>query len=269
MLGTHCVDNSPTPEAAKRFVSTLPGVGEERADDVVAYEFMADFRVHAALRGSRRGDGEAAYMTSLRRSACRRSRRAASLVLTTRTASPTWSWVIWGPPSMPVKTDDDGAFPMVTVRNAKGRRMLDTAVASGRVGDPQRGGAGGRELPSIGLNAINNSEDRARGFHGQDFARARLRRRGPGRAAVRREYSRGRRCENARRQVSSCTLLDRLPLYPEPALLRRPHGESGYSSRAVVRSRDLQHPTRTKSEKRVRRRRPRRSGIWFSGAVAR
>ena len=64
VLGTHCVDNSPTPEAAKRFVSTLPGVGEVRADDVVAYEFMADFRVHARLRGS--DDEETvkpAYMT--------------------------------------------------------------------------------------------------------------------------------------------------------------------------------------------------------------
>ena len=49
VLGTHCVDNSPTPEAAKNFVTTLPGVGAARADDVVAYEFMADFRVHARL----------------------------------------------------------------------------------------------------------------------------------------------------------------------------------------------------------------------------
>ena len=60
----HCVDNSPTPEAAKRFVSTLPGVGEERADDVVAYEFMADFRVHARLRGSDEEETvKPAYMT--------------------------------------------------------------------------------------------------------------------------------------------------------------------------------------------------------------
>ena len=36
VLGTHCVDNSPSPEAAKRFVSAIPGVGAGRADDVVA-----------------------------------------------------------------------------------------------------------------------------------------------------------------------------------------------------------------------------------------
>ena len=58
VLGTHCVDNSPTPEAARRFVSKLPGVGEERAEDVLAYEFMADFRVHARLReGGEADDG--------------------------------------------------------------------------------------------------------------------------------------------------------------------------------------------------------------------
>ena len=51
VLGTHCVDNSPTPEAARTFVAAIPGVGQDRADDVEAYEFMADFRVHARLQG--------------------------------------------------------------------------------------------------------------------------------------------------------------------------------------------------------------------------
>jgi coenzyme F420-reducing hydrogenase beta subunit len=50
VLGTHCVDNSPTPDAARNFVSAIPGIGEQRADSVLAYEFMADFRVHARLR---------------------------------------------------------------------------------------------------------------------------------------------------------------------------------------------------------------------------
>ena len=39
---------------------------------------------------------------------------------------------------------------MVTVRNERGRRMLDTAVKSGRVEILQRGGVGGRQLPSTG-----------------------------------------------------------------------------------------------------------------------
>ena len=67
VLGTHCVDNSPTPEAARTFVAAIPGVGEERANDVLAYEFMADFKVHARLRApSTTSDEEVvkqAYMT--------------------------------------------------------------------------------------------------------------------------------------------------------------------------------------------------------------
>ena len=39
---------------------------------------------------------------------------------------------------------------MVTVRNARGRAMLDAAVAAGRVEVLQRGGKGGRGLPSEG-----------------------------------------------------------------------------------------------------------------------
>ena len=36
VLGTHCVDNSPTPQASQAFVSTLPGVGAARANDALA-----------------------------------------------------------------------------------------------------------------------------------------------------------------------------------------------------------------------------------------
>lgn len=39
---------------------------------------------------------------------------------------------------------------MVTVRNARGRAMLDAAVRAGRVEVLQRGGKGGRGLPSAG-----------------------------------------------------------------------------------------------------------------------
>jgi coenzyme F420-reducing hydrogenase beta subunit len=50
VLGTHCVDNSPSPEAAQRFVAAIPGIGDAAANDVKAYEFMADFRVHARVQ---------------------------------------------------------------------------------------------------------------------------------------------------------------------------------------------------------------------------
>lgn len=52
----------------------------------------------------------------------------------------------------PFSNDDEmtTAPLMVTVRNARGREMLETAVASGRVSILQRGGKGGRALPSTG-----------------------------------------------------------------------------------------------------------------------
>ena len=151
VLGTHCVDNSPTPEAAKRFVSTLPGVGAERADDVVAYEFMADFRVHARLRGSDEEETvKPAYMTlppsigvpSIAPScfSCFDYTNGLADVVVGYMGAPFDS-----------KKDEMTTAPlMVTVRNSRGRRMLDTAVKSGRVEILQRGGVGGRELPSTG-----------------------------------------------------------------------------------------------------------------------
>ena len=148
VLGTHCVDNSPTPEAAKRFVSTLPGVGAERADDVVAYEFMADFRVHARLKNEE--TVKPAYMTlppsigvpSIAPScfSCFDYTNGLADVVVGYMGAP-----------FDAKKDEMTTAPlMVTVRNAKGRRMLDTAVKSGRVEILQKGGVGGRELPSTG-----------------------------------------------------------------------------------------------------------------------
>ena len=147
----HCVDNSPTPEAAMRFVSTLPGVGEERADDVVAYEFMADFRVHARLRGSDEEETvKPAYMTlppsigvpSIAPSCF------SCFDYTNGLADVVVGYM--GAPFDASKDEMTTAPLMVTVRNERGRRMLDTAVKSGGVKILQRGGVGGRQLPSTG-----------------------------------------------------------------------------------------------------------------------
>jgi coenzyme F420-reducing hydrogenase beta subunit len=44
VLGTNCADNSPTPQAAERFIRD--GVQIPTSDDDLGYEFMQDFRVH-------------------------------------------------------------------------------------------------------------------------------------------------------------------------------------------------------------------------------
>ena len=49
VLGTNCVDNSPTPEAAQRFLRD--GVKVSKDKTVMGYEFMQDFRVHVKTKG--------------------------------------------------------------------------------------------------------------------------------------------------------------------------------------------------------------------------
>lgn len=151
VLGTHCVDNSPTPEQALKFVATLPSVGEARAKDVKAYEFMADFRVHARVGISSGGEETVkdAYMTlppnigvpSIADSCYScfdYTNGLADLVI--------------GYMGAPFSDQDEmtTAALMVTVRNAKGSAMLENAIAKGRVEVLKEGGHGGKLLPSTG-----------------------------------------------------------------------------------------------------------------------
>lgn len=161
VLGTHCVDNSPTPERALRFVEALPGVGKERAGDVRAYEFMADFRVHARLRektdeGNQEGFSyvKPAYMTlppsigipSIADSCY------ACFDYTNGLADLVVGYM--GAPFDRSFGDEMHTAPlMVTVRNSRGRAMLETAIELGRVELLQDGGHGGRSLPSEGDRA--------------------------------------------------------------------------------------------------------------------
>ena len=91
------------------------------------------------------------------------------------------------------KKDEMTTAPlMVTVRNAGGAAHARHRCRERPGRDPA---ARRRRRPRVAVDrrpAINNSEDCSRRLHGQDAAGARLRRRGPGRAAVRREHSRGR-----------------------------------------------------------------------------
>ena len=79
------------------------------------------------------------------------------------------------------KRDEMTTAPlMVTVRNERGRRMLDTAVKSGRVEILQRGGAGGR-----GRRIISRGSRRLDGPPvGRDGRRCRQRRGGGGGRAI-------------------------------------------------------------------------------------
>jgi len=166
VLGTHCVDNSPTPEASQAFVSCLPGVGEKRAKDVLAYEFMADFRVHTRLREPPDADADAVDGTDeppLAESVAKDAYMTLPPSIGIPSIAPSCfacfdytnglADLVVGYMGAPfdASTDEMVTAPlMVTVRNPRGQQMLETAVASGRVEILQRGGHGGRDLPSSG-----------------------------------------------------------------------------------------------------------------------
>ena len=226
VLGTHCVDNSPTPEASQAFVSCLPGVGEKRAKDVLACdqrmlpnspaswphphpcphprprphpcprprphlrprlspithhrhphplpnsstrgtdEFMADFRVHTRLREPPDADADAVDGTDeppLAESVAKDAYMTLPPSIGIPSIAPSCfacfdytnglADLVVGYMGAPfdASTDEMVTAPlMVTVRNPRGQQMLETAVASGRVEILQRGGHGGRDLPSSG-----------------------------------------------------------------------------------------------------------------------
>ena len=168
VLGTHCVDNSPTPQAARNFVSAIPGIGDERADDVLAYEFMADFRVHARLRekGKAGGGGDGGVGASAageEESVVKQAYMTLPPSVGIPSIAPSCfscfdytnglADLVVGYMGAPFDADSDemtSAALMVTVRNERGQAMLDEAIQRGRVQILKDGGHGGRDLPSTG-----------------------------------------------------------------------------------------------------------------------
>jgi hypothetical protein len=56
VLGTHCVDNSPSVGATRAFLGAVGMDPPLRPDERVAYEFMVDFRVHVKRSVDDHGD---------------------------------------------------------------------------------------------------------------------------------------------------------------------------------------------------------------------
>lgn len=125
-MGTNCVDNSPTPEAAQDFVQNGVKVDDRQ---VLGYEFMQDFRVHVktdkdyvrkpyfTLPGS---IAEASIAPSCQ----------ACFDYTNGLAD-----VVVGYMGAPLNGNErmDQAFQTITVRNEVGARMVDTALSQNRL----------------------------------------------------------------------------------------------------------------------------------------
>ena len=122
VLGTNCVDNSPTREAANRFMEALGG-------NVTAYEFMVDFRVHAKENGG--GTRTIPYFSLPGTLA------DASIASSCRTCfdyTNQLADVVVGYMGAPFEGGRMEASPQtLSIRNERGARMIETALQQGRI----------------------------------------------------------------------------------------------------------------------------------------
>jgi coenzyme F420-reducing hydrogenase beta subunit len=158
VLGTNCADNSPTPEAAERFlrdgVRVDADVDASNSDVrpktvVTGYEFMQDFQVHVKIKD---GDGDGgAYIRrpyfSLPGTIAEQSIAKSCLACFDYTNA--LADVVVGYMGAPLAAGArmDESFQTLTVRNERGAAMVHTAVEAGhlRLGDVAVGQGGGHE----------------------------------------------------------------------------------------------------------------------------
>ena len=139
VLGTNCADNSPTPHAARNFLSKGVGVDE---GTVRGYEFMQDFKVHVKTED---GYEKKPYF-------CLPGEIAQDAIATSCLAcfdyTNALADVVVGYMGAPLEgaTRMDEAYQTLTIRNDRGASMVTAAEDAGRlnIGDVA-GGTGSHE----------------------------------------------------------------------------------------------------------------------------
>lgn len=126
VLGTNCVDNSPTPNAAREFIRSGVKIGD---GDIRGYEFMQDFRVHVKTSNS--------YIKKpyfvLPGAIAEQSIATSCLACFDYTNS--LADVVVGYMGAPLDGSDrmDSAYQTVSIRNENGAKMVETAIARNRL----------------------------------------------------------------------------------------------------------------------------------------
>ncbi len=146
VLGTNCADNSPTPEAAKKFLSRS---FKDKLDGkrVRGYEFMQDFKVHVKYDDGRE-QSKPAYEQlpyfSLQGDVAEFAIAKSCLACFDYTNA--LADVVVGYMGAPLDSSMDKSFQTITVRNKMGERMLKCAVESDRLQlGPDAAGSGSHE----------------------------------------------------------------------------------------------------------------------------
>ena len=153
VLGTNCADNSPTPEAAQKFLQNGVQIRDNQGK-VQGYEFMQDFKVHVKTEDS--------YIT----------KPYFTLPGTIAEASIAPSChscfdytngladVVVGYMGAPLDSNArmDQSYQTLTIRNERGAQMIEAAVRSSRLvlGEPASGSGSHEKLASatVGSDAI-------------------------------------------------------------------------------------------------------------------
>mmetsp|Transcript_29705 Transcript_29705/g.50634 ORF Transcript_29705/g.50634 Transcript_29705/m.50634 type:complete len:506 (-) Transcript_29705:65-1582(-) len=133
VLGTNCADNSPTPEAAKKFLSRS---FKDKLDGkrVRGYEFMQDFKVHVKY-----DDGTDQSQPSYERLPYFSLQGDVAEFAIAKSCLACFDYtnaladVVVGYMGAPLDSSMDASFQTITVRNKKGERMLKCAVESDRL----------------------------------------------------------------------------------------------------------------------------------------
>jgi coenzyme F420-reducing hydrogenase beta subunit len=146
VLGTNCADNSPTPQAAEKFLRDGVKVDASVSPEtVLGYEFMQDFNVHVKIK-----DG--AYIRrpyfSLPGTIAEQSIAKSCLACFDYTNA--LADVVVGYMGAPLAAGArmDESFQTLTIRNERGAAMVHTAVEAGhlRLGDVAVGQGGHEQL---------------------------------------------------------------------------------------------------------------------------
>eukprot|EP00977_Amphora_coffeiformis_P010054 scaffold2353_cov167-Amphora_coffeaeformis.AAC.45 len=129
VLGTNCADNSPTPRAAQNFIERgiLQGITTATTESIRGYEFMTDFKIHVKTDN---GYLKRPYF-------CLPPSLAAPSIAPSCLAcfdyTNALADVVVGYMGAPTEDRMDQSWQTLTIRNARGRRMVDAALQRKRL----------------------------------------------------------------------------------------------------------------------------------------
>ncbi|KAL7499593.1 hypothetical protein ACHAWT_007206 [Skeletonema menzelii] len=157
VLGTNCADNSPTPEAAKKFLSRS---FKDKLDGkrVRGYEFMQDFKVHVKY-----DDGTEQSQPSYERLPYFSLQGDVAEFAIAKSCLACFDYtnaladVVVGYMGAPLDSSMDSSFQTITIRNKMGERMLKCAVESDRlqVGQDASGSGSHEKFASTTVSSDN------------------------------------------------------------------------------------------------------------------